>query len=176
MATKSEVAKLMGVIAAAFPSFVLKQETITVYAEMLKDVDYALLEAAAKQVMTEDSPFFPSLGHWRQTAFDLAEKSAGVPSAFEAWNEVWEAVTHLWTHEEPQWSHPLIAQTVKVVGFNRLCYANLDEVGFERANFYKVYESLLQRARDDVRMLPDVKAASGMLADGIKSLAEGMRK
>ena len=175
MATKEQVSKLMGVMATGFPNYKLARETIVVYAELLADVDYTLLEAAAKQVMTENREFFPSLGHWRQTAFEIIEKAQQIPDAFAAWEEVMYKIGHRWTYDEPECSHPLIAQAVKIVSFTRLCNFSLDELSYERTNFYKVYESLLTRARDDVRMLPAVKEAAAKIASGVKQLTEGMK-
>lgn len=175
MATKAEVIRLMGVLAVSFPQYEIPEEASEVYYQILKDIDYPMLEAAVHEILAVNT-FYPSVGQWRQTAFNLAEKAQGIPTADMAWAEVWDKITHLWSHEEPEWSHPLIAETVKVVGFDHLCNVNIDDASYERTHFCKVYDSLLGRAREDVRMLPSVREAVNQLTDGaIKQLAEGMK-
>ena len=174
MATKKEVIRLMGVMALSFPQYVVKEEATEVYYQILKDMDYPLLEAAAHEILSKDT-FFPSVGHWRQTAFDISEKAMGVPDAYSAWEEVWHKITHLWGYDEPEWSHPLITEAVKIVGFRYLCGINVDDVSYERTHFCKVYDSLFTRAREDTRMLPAVRETVNRLSDGIKQLTEGMK-
>ncbi len=169
MASEQQIIKLMAVLSLAYPNYQIKDGQTELYYQMLKDLDYELLDAAAKSLMTT-AKFYPSIAELRQTAFDLTEKAQGIPDAFTAWEEVMYKIGHKMTYDEPEWSHPLIARAVQTVGFKRLCNFNLDDLSFERSNFYKVYDSLLSRARDDVRMLPEVKAIAERLS-GIKQLA-----
>lgn len=169
MATKEEVIKLMTLMALAYPNYEVKEQAANLYCKMLADIDPRALEAAAQQIMAT-SVFFPSIAEWRKAAFDLLTNKAALPTAFDAWEEVMRKIGQRMSYDEPEWSHPLIARTVKTVGFKRLCNFNLDELSYERTNFYKVYESYLSRADEDMRMLPSVRAASQELTAGINEL------
>lgn len=169
MATKEEVFQQMTLMALAYPNYEVSEQAANLYSKMLVDVDPRALEAAAQKIMST-SVFFPSIAEWRKVAFDLLSNKAALPTAFDAWEEVMRKIGQLMEHKEPEWSHPLIARTVKAVGFERLCNFNLAELSYERTNFYKVYDSFYSRADEDFRMLPSVRALSQELADGISEL------
>ena len=173
MATRDEVIKLMAVITLAYPNYEIKDGQPELYYMMLQDMDYSLLEAAAQQLIGI-SKFYPSIAEWRQTALDLKVKAANIPTAAEAWHEMKQSFRGFGDGSEPEWSHPLIAETVRLIGYYHLGHYDLANESYERTNFFKVYESLAARADADMRMLPSVRE-SLQLTSGIKMLAERMK-
>ena len=96
MASRTEIAKLISIIAAATPSFKLGRgveaktrltEMIHAYHLLLGDLDADRLTEAAMHVISQGT-FFPSAGELRRAYFNLEERASGVPTADEAWAEV----------------------------------------------------------------------------------------
>jgi hypothetical protein len=107
---------------SAYPRFTLEPETIEVYYQILSDLPLDLVKAAILQLITEDSPWCPSVGQIRSCAFDLLDRESGVPTAWDAWAEV---TKRFGTHGHaslPEFSHPLIKSAVDGVGgWRELC-------------------------------------------------------
>jgi len=156
MSNKAEVIELMSMMALAWPRYELKKETFEVYYQILKDVPIEALTEAAKALMAT-ATFFPAISEWRNAAFDILIHRMKVPSQFEAWEEAYAKMVSIGHGPTPEFSHPLIRRAVDCIGWNYLCMS--EQIEFERPHFYKVYESFLQRANEEIRMLPDVKRA-----------------
>jgi hypothetical protein len=94
------------------------------------------------------------------------------PSAVEAWAEVQQAFGAHGRAGVPEWSHPLIAQAVAVVGWRRLCDST-DQTG-DRIGFTRLYDRLVERAEHDalfkvgmpVLALPDLRIERPALPTG----------
>ena len=156
MASKSEITRLMGMMALAWPRYELSEETIKVYYEILKDVEIEPLTDSAKQLMAA-ATFFPSISEWRNAAFDLVVKRLRVPSAYEAWEEAFDKMRRIGHGRTPEFSHPLIRRAIDCIGWDYLCMS--ESIEFERPHFYKVYDSFLSRANEEIRMLPEIRAS-----------------
>ena len=85
MADRRFVAEMCGVLAAAYPRFTLRKDTIEVYARCLADMPDAVLEAAAKDCIAR-SRFFPTVAELREAAHGITH--AGEETAYEAWEQV----------------------------------------------------------------------------------------
>jgi hypothetical protein len=157
MTNANQIAKLMGIMTLAWPHYELKKESIDVYARILVDVPADKLELAAKHLMAT-STFFPSISEWRKAAFDIMINKPSIPSAFEAWEIVLKEIEKTGSYREPHFDHPIVKRAVDCMGWSNLCLS--EQLEYDRAHFFKIYDSLLSRAENDIRMLPDVK--SGM--------------
>lgn len=164
MATLEEVSKIMAVMALSYPRYELNKGTIKVYADLLKTIPQDILEAAAKEVMVSNT-FFPSLAELRNKALDLMVGLQNIPSAFEAWKDAISEINRCGDYyrysirvTEPKYSHPLVEQAVNIMGYRNLCES--ENIVADRAHFFRVYESLLERAKNDMRMLPESRAIS----------------
>lgn len=161
MIEPAEFRKLMQFLSKAYPRFSLEPETIEVYYQVLSDLSLDLVKAAILQLITEDSPWCPSVGQIRSCAFDLLDHQAGVPTAWDAWAEVCARIGDCgWLGDcgvpSPEFSHPLIQCTVNAVGgWLRLCMSTNSVA--DRARFAQAYETLAKRERIQVRMLPQVR-------------------
>ena len=174
MTTVHQVAKILGVMIHAYPRFELSTDTIRLYGQLLSDIPVDVLEAAAHQIMAE-SKFFPTIAEFREMSHSLMTGKRNIPSAYEAWENAmseinrcgdyyrYQVQTHL-----PEYSHPLVEKAVGIIGYRNLMES--DNKVADRAHFFKIYESLLDRAQDEIRLLPEVKLVSDKYLVGVKLL------
>ena len=175
MATDKDVTRIIGVMVHAFPKYEISQETMKMYIRMLSDIPCDALEAAAKQIIA-DNKFFPMIAELRETARRLMIGSQNIPSAFEAWENALEQIRRCGDYyryticeHEPEYKHPLVKRAVEIMGYRNLMES--DNPVADRAHFFKVYESLLSRAEEDMRLLPESRAVTNKyIADGTKKL------
>lgn len=150
----NKVAQVLAFLAALYPKFTLTKATVTAYTQILEDIPADLLQAAAKDLGSR-STFFPAAAEIRQAAFDLRERAAGLPSAYDAWAEVLHACRHYGARQRPEFSHPLIAKAIEGVGgYQHLCYST--DHAADRARFVDAYEGLFKRHRTEERTLPQI--------------------
>lgn len=155
MADRGTIKQVMIILSAAYPRFTVTADTGRVYADLLADIDDDLLIAATKQHATS-SKWFPSVAELRQAAFNIRAKSRGIPSPAEAWGEVMREVRRVGSWGTPEFSTPLIADTVDGLGgWAALCAS--DNNVADRAHFLKIYGSLLERHDQDAAMLPEIR-------------------
>ena len=152
-----EFRKLMHFLGKAYPRFTLEPETIEVYYQILADLPLDLVKAAILQLVSDDSPWCPAAGQIRSRAFDLLDRQAGVPTAWDAWAEItkWFGA-HSDDRSLPDFSHPLVRQTVDAVGGWRVLCMSTNIVA-DRARFVQAYEAMAKRERAQSRMLPQVR-------------------
>lgn len=179
MATAKEIAKVMGVMVHAYPRFELSPDSIKLYGQLLADIPVEVLEASAKQIMVE-SKFYPSIAEWREMALRLMTGAHNIPSEFEAWEEANEQVrlcgdySHYTVQTRtPEYSHPLIEKAVEIIGYRNLLESTNPVA--DRAHFFKIYQSLVERAQEDMRLLPESKAVAGLIADQFNLLAKKLQ-
>ena len=188
MATPLEVQKIWNALIRGYPYYAKDNtpedlaETLTMYEELLADVPYATLKAAAKQHLTT-SRFFPTIAELRQPAMALAQPAR--ESAMEAWG----SVTDMFNRGEyyfyeggicraPTWANPITARVVKCMGgYFELCKST--NLTADRARFIEAYDQLTQREHAEALLLPEVRELrASLLQDKIitplaKQLAGG---
>lgn len=153
------VADIMELLERLYPKWKLEPENIGAYALILHDIPADLLRAAALQVASQSREFPPSAGTIRTAAFELAERANGVPSAYEAWQQVKSNLDGRYA------MHPLALKAINALGGLRAFgMSEMDDEPSWRARFISAYESYLRRAQDDARMLPEVREVVGQLA------------
>jgi len=154
--TDEEFLQVMTFLSASYPRHQLTPDTMEAYRAIVGDLDVVLFRAAALQIASRDSPWFPSAGELRSAAFRLLEREAGVPSAGDAWGEVVRKIGEDGHIRIPEFSHPLIKSAVDGVGgWRELCFSENSVA--DRARFLQVYEAMSTRERETVAMLPVVK-------------------
>jgi hypothetical protein len=166
-----EFVGVMAFLSAAYPRYQLTDETLEAYRAIVGDLSVDLLRAAALQIASRDSPWFPSAGELRSAAFRLLEREAGVPSAGEAWGEVVRLIGTDGHIRVPEFSNPLIKMAVDGVGgWRELCFSENSVA--DRARFLQVYEVLAKREREAAVQLPAVAEAVKALAAGESRMLE----
>lgn len=182
MADETDILRVLAVLSTAFPNFKMAENTPEIYFQLLSDIPTDLLKAAVLQCCGEAGrAFAPSIGEIRGAVADIRRAVSGVPSSYQAWQEVMRQMVIVGSYRQPEFSHQLIAATVRTLGWRNLCLSE-NQVA-DRARFIQAYEQLEKRAEQDLMMLPQVRgyieAHGNQLpapTDSIKMLAEKLAK
>lgn len=138
---KIEGAKIVGIIASAYPSWKPTRETIEVYVTLLEDLDaFEVKEAVRLLVMASEYP--PSVASIRRKVLELRD---GIPlSKSDAWELVMLHVRQNGTQNRPRIEDPYVSQVVSSLGWREICTStNVDTV---RAQFFRLYEEVAEKA------------------------------
>lgn len=158
-----ELTKLIGGMATAYPNTQIEEATIKTYVSLLKDLPLEVIDRAIQQA-TSESEFFPTVARIRSKALAMMQPER--ISALEAWGIVKIAMSQVGFYHSPKFNDPLIEKAVNCIGWQTLCSSE-NEIA-DRAHFTKVYETLVRREDEELKLLPNVKA----LRDSRRPLAE----
>ena len=142
MATNEEILSVLTLVVAAYPSAEPKAETIQVYLKLLSGIPARNLEQAALLHISH-SHFFPTIAELLEAVRDVQTAAEHIPLAAEAWGEVAEQIRRVGHSGKPQFSHPLVSQAVRCLGWQTLCLS--DNPVADRAHLIKTYDTLLKR-------------------------------
>lgn len=143
----------------------LTAEAMEVYFDCLDDLDFGVMQLAAKRVLMEHPwPNFPSVAELRQAAVESNRGEVKETSATEAWDLAWGAISNL----DPELPHtiertkarlpPLVWQAIQAFPLNALVYGD-EPVGVLRGQFLRMYSDLAARERRKALMQPATLAA-----------------
>lgn len=154
MASNKTIGEVLKTIRAAYPGrFEIAEDTVRVWASFVADIDDDLLYAAvARFISSADHAFPPSLPEIRKAATSIRCEIMGVPTEWEAWEEVLKAphpspvrtfrdgVFH--DPEEYVWKHELVGKVARQLGWHRRQFpgTNLEA---DRAHFVQAYKSAM---------------------------------
>lgn len=174
MADHYEIAQIVSVIAVAYPNWPVTEETNEIYFQLLGDIPGEELKAAVLHCLTEAGrKFAPSVGEIRGAVAELRGMAGNVPSPFRAWQEVLEQFRLTGSYGTPQFSHPLITQAVRQMGWRELCMSE-NQIA-DRARFLQCYEQILSRAAKEDMLLPEVRGYIESNGAQLMAPAESMR-
>ena len=120
-----------------------------VWADLLDDIPDDLGLAAFRA-------YCQGRGDWPPTPADIRELAAAnleLPSAGEAWAEVWEAARSRGYQggHVPTMSHPEVAAAAKATPWFRICLAGSEhELSFAQRDFMNIYAGLCARTEREV--------------------------
>lgn len=164
--TTQQVYKLLAILSAAYPSYQLQEESLRIYAAMLRDLEYdAAQQAAVRHIAT--SKFFPTIAEFREAAQKVCSP---LPEPEEAWEEVMRQVREIGSYGRPEFSHEIINRAVATVGWMNICLS--EAPGVERGHFLRVYETFLRRERETSNLkvlqekLPNLQQIGEVSKDG----------
>jgi hypothetical protein len=144
----SETAKILAVLAAAYPRFEVSETTHTVWQEMLADLDYAGVDLAARRYIAT-SKFPPSITEIRQ-----ALVPEGLAPA-EAWGLLMGAIHHFGYYRETEALASLPPEVVRVVCMVGWREVNMStELDVIRGQFLRMYQQVAERARREALLPP----------------------
>ena len=188
MASETEIATVFNVLTTNY-GYIQRDKTplelaglLDIWKRTLADIDGELLRLAALKIISQ-SKWFPQVAELREAAVDIAEP--GRRSGVEAWGDVVRAFGCGRGYAPPEFSDPLVMETVKVMGWRNL--ATSENQTADRARFIECYNALAQRKRNDMLALPEVRQAQQQLAErqrcvqrelaqeAVKQLAEAKR-
>ena len=143
--TKGETAKLLAVLAAAFPRFEVDDLKVQVWHEMLGDLEYKMASLAIKKLILE-STFPPSIAEVRKAAVEI--QAPEQINGTQAWGEVIKAIRNFGQYREEEAlasMSPRTAYVVKCMGWREICMA--EELGVIRGHFLKMYQQCRENKR-----------------------------
>jgi hypothetical protein len=146
---RSEAAKLVAVLLAAFPGAKSTAGTSEVYERMLADLDYPTANAAVERLLAT-CRFMPTIAEIRTACIDLShgDRRAGG----EAWGECLKAIGRWGYTRSPgkdfSFQDPLVARCVAALGWENLC--NSESQMADRARFIELYDQLAIGERRNV--------------------------
>lgn len=165
--TVSEAARLIAVAAAAFPrhGYENLEQLAHTWALIMPDIGYEQGQAALIKVLRK-CKFFPTPSEVLAAAATLS--SNDIPSVEAAWLEV---SRQLDIYRTPTWSHPAIAEAVRVLGFRNLCAS--ENPAASHAQFERRYTAIAARYANEVENSVVQQITSGAGAHGlIRQIAE----
>lgn len=185
-------------LSAAYPNWNVNEYTNQVYFEDLHDLPSDLLLLAAKHCrtnLTRDQRFAPSAGEIRAAAMDIKRQAQGIPSALEAWSELFRVPTNertKWVEDDAQgnpvivtapyqWSHPFPKKVAYLLGFPK--FPDWNSESYERTTYLKVYEIELQAWLKADNQIPEINefitashAKALPMGTALTQLTKGMSK
>jgi ABC-type molybdate transport system substrate-binding protein len=165
---RNEFAQIYNLMVLTWPKEPQTKERMEIYFELLKDNPVEIVKAAvlAHAADPEKGMWFPAIADIRRHILAAAEAANRVPTGYEAWEEVIQAIRWYGRSRKPEkFSHPLITKCVDVMGWAEMCMSEQPE--WTRYHFLKCYDQLVARARTETRMIPQMRA----LVDKLRSPA-----
>lgn len=157
MATREQVAEVLDLLMAAYPTMKIKAEPeqmVEVYHRYLQGMPPDKLAAATDRCAIT-CLFFPSVADICAAYCDLVEEENPPPTPGEALDLARGMFRKFRSSEYPgdgDWPHPLVGEAVAGMGGWRIFCMAEEERGAER--FGKAYEAALARSRKRARALP----------------------
>lgn len=177
--TRKETVKLFTVFTSAYPRFdtfknpgALKP-VIELWTEMLADVPYPVVEAAAKKLILE-SPYPPTISDVRKQVADITADPKSKIDGATAWGEVSRAVREYGWYDPDgalQSMSPRSRKVVRSIGWKEICMC--DKPGVVRGQFLKMYDSYVKRERKDALLPERLKGDIRQIGNRQKQLKEG---
>lgn len=138
--TRQECAVLVGMIASAYPSWKPTQETVSVYVELLVDLDINEAQNALRRLLM-GSEYPPAVATIRKKV--LEERNELPLTKNEAWQLVMGQVRQKGIYERPHFSDEIVSQVVQSIGYREICQStNTDTI---RAQFFRLYEEQAEK-------------------------------
>lgn len=151
--TKSEIAKILAVLAASYSKFDVDDLKVQVWHEMLGDLDYKLVQVAVQKLILE-SPYPPAIADIRKQVVEITTPHDEKIDAATAWGEVEKAIQLYGYYREAEAMasmSPRTAKIVKYIGWQEICLS--EEPGVVRGQFLKMYQQIADREQKE-KLLP----------------------
>ena len=184
------IADALIICKSLYPGSKIDDSGLLIYAVSLVRDNYSLAEVKmAMERLSKTSKFFPALSEIIE-AIESLERTAtgtGEKDFDEAWAEVYKELKRCSGYGMPHFSTSEIAETVKRLGWDTLCYMRSDEVSTVRAQFERYYKIVLHRKKeresnawllhqagnDTVRLIADRVAARKSLMSRLENMSLG---
>lgn len=164
MASAMTVGKVLAeIVLCGFPNFNPTAEMTQVWIAYFSDVDDDLLVKALRyHISTSKSAFAPSVSEIRAAAAHLKARIAGLPDAFEAWQDTVRAGSgeRVWVEgdtihkAEYKFIHPLVKSVAEQLGWPR----DFMNDSVTRAHFLKAWDIAISKVTEGNAEIPEIKA------------------
>lgn len=179
MTTFDDVIDLFADVRVACPTFCKGlsdneiERAMSLWHECFRDIDFKVLRTAViKHVMTVKWP--PTIAEIREAVAEIMSPQLD-KSAEEAWSDVIQAVRRYGSYNEDKAMASFDELTRKSVqaigGFREVCIS--EEIGVERAHFYRTYKAYADRARTQAQVPAQLSGLIEQLASHMQIQAPG---
>lgn len=138
-------------------------QAMELWYKQLQDIPYDVAEAALNKWVATNK-WSPSIADIREAYVSVA--AGDYPLAGEEWDNVMRAITKYGSYypaEALASLNPITAKTVNQIGgFRQLCFS--ENIVADRANFYKVYDKNVERARQQALLSPNLQSVIAGIA------------
>jgi hypothetical protein len=140
--TPVEVSEILAYASSGYPHINLSKETVSVYVDLLGDLDYGTAKRAVRRLVAT-SDYFPSPASIRREVASLSGMLA--PTANEALEQIRRQIELRGSGENMErWLHPAVEETVRALGGVRE-FAMTTNFDTMRAHFLKMYERAVEK-------------------------------
>jgi hypothetical protein len=149
---RSEAAKLVAMISAAWRDAAISDATAEIYETMLADLSFETAQQAVARLIATNK-WLPTIAEIRATAADIEHGPAR--KGGEAYGDVLAEIRRTGAYGVPTFKDPVVAECVRLMTWRGLCLG--DNEAADRARFIELYDGLQTRVRADVvagRALP----------------------
>lgn len=147
-ATTNEEVILM--LITAYPNTRVHPNTVELYVDALRNIPTNLLQAVVARCIRTNK-FLPTIAEILDHADELIDKvnNKRDKDSDEAWAEVMKQMHDAFVYEKPVFSTPEIERAALSMGWVSLCETPTDLIGVARAQFIRIYESVIKRKREN---------------------------
>lgn len=161
---ESEVLELLARLQAAYREQISTAER-NLWADLLADAEAPAAFGAVEARIRSGDPFMPKVGE-----ILAAIRTAGRPSAPEAWAVVLAEVRRVGYSGQPSFAEPGIERAVELMGWHRIC--NSDEGSpFEARDFERIYAGVVEGI--DRRAAFESGFSRAFAGRGLRELGDG---
>ena len=166
MASPVSIVQCIERLKLAYPNYQPDlKKTADLWEELFVDVPDDTLKAAIIAILAEPRAFAPSAGEVRGKAQELNARAAGIPDAYQAYDEVCKMPANMESltvveengqnfieHRPLKFSHPLVETVARLVGWPKSFPT--DNPGVDRGQFRQAYDAELARYMQDTGRHP----------------------
>ena len=163
---QTEFDMIRAAIKAAWPGYMVMNDkySIRFWYSMLGHLNFKVAENAVQQ-LAATSKYPPQISDILQKAAEMDGDVIDDPGV--AWQLVMKAVRNYGSYrpkEAKESLPPVVREAVEQIGYMEICTS--DNITADRAHFFRVYETLRERAMNDRKMPPTVRPPERRLGHG----------
>ncbi len=153
--TDVEAVEIVNMLVAMYPAPGWPKERVKLYAAVIADLDRDLAREGVLEIFrtrTEDRAPMPAELRRLVAAKQATAAASPYLEPDEAWALVVASFTTVGGYREFPDDHPLVAETVRAIGWTVLCQSDNPEA--DRAHFLQLYRGRVERARREDAATP----------------------
>lgn len=135
----TETAKILALCSVAYPQYPVTKESVSIYNDLLADLEYPQVEKAVRDLLMTSDRWLSVAAIRRRVA---ENGNVLAPSKAVAWAEVREGCASHGRQQRPAFSHSVISEAVRTIGWYDICMSTNQET--LRSQFWRVYDELLK--------------------------------
>ena len=177
---RAETEMLMGIMKTAFPRFCMDlvageseyEATVGLWHTMVGHVDFNTAQRALVRLIAT-LKFPPTIAEMLES-IDIVLHGTPLDEG-DAWLEVNDAIRAYGHRREGEAMNTLSGPTqaaVKMIGWTRLCLSSSDSEVADRAHFFKVYKTVVNRKKEDRLIAPAMGRVFAQIGQDVPKLGD----